>query len=269
MALIEKPRRLPHRPEVLRDLYLKSGNMCAFPGCVERFVNADGQLVGDICHVEAAMPGGERFNPNMTNEQRRAFENLILLCRTHHATTNEVTKYTVEAMKEMKERHEAKFSGLINRMASIIDEADVLVINPARNLEALRVSMGETWEEEDRTGYAEEVAALAERLRKVPQPTREIAAVLVERSEGKHVSVPFDEVRWATGVSQDDLSGHAKLLEKYGFGGFDDDGDGTLRIHLSELKSGWDFWGSLRAFCKSKGRSARAVVVDMDFSVLD
>ena len=62
----------------------------------------------EICHIEAANIGGERFNSEQTNEERRAFENLIVMCGTHHTVTNDVNRYTVNVMKEMKRAHEAQ-----------------------------------------------------------------------------------------------------------------------------------------------------------------
>lgn len=73
----EKAKRLKPTVEVLRELYLKSGNQCAFPGCYYAMVDDNGNFIGQICHIEAAEAGGERFNPNMTNEERRSFDNLI------------------------------------------------------------------------------------------------------------------------------------------------------------------------------------------------
>ncbi|QED48347.1 hypothetical protein FSZ17_14485 [Cytobacillus dafuensis] len=49
----------------------------AFPSCKKTILNDTGNFVGQVCHIEAAMPGGERFNPNQTNGERRAFSNLI------------------------------------------------------------------------------------------------------------------------------------------------------------------------------------------------
>jgi hypothetical protein len=50
-----------------REVFLKSGNVWAFPGCDALLMDEDGNFVGQICHIEAAEPGGERFNPAMTN----------------------------------------------------------------------------------------------------------------------------------------------------------------------------------------------------------
>jgi hypothetical protein len=58
----EKPKRLTPTKDTLRELYLKSGNRCAFPGCHKALFNSKGVFVGQICHIEAAESGGQRFN---------------------------------------------------------------------------------------------------------------------------------------------------------------------------------------------------------------
>ena len=41
-------------------------------------MNEQGVFVGQVCHIEGAEEGGERFNPRMSNEERRAAANLML-----------------------------------------------------------------------------------------------------------------------------------------------------------------------------------------------
>lgn len=62
--------------------------------------------LSNICHIEDAEVGG-RFNPKMTDKERASFENLILLCPNHHIETNNIGKYTVDSLKEMKQKHES------------------------------------------------------------------------------------------------------------------------------------------------------------------
>src|SRR4051794_16602680 len=97
-----KSERLTPKPETLRELYAKSGNQCAFPGCSNLMVNKAGIFIGQVCHIEAAESGGERFNADLTPEDRRAFPNLMLMCYEHHTVTNDVDKYTVLVLQEMK-----------------------------------------------------------------------------------------------------------------------------------------------------------------------
>jgi len=101
--------RLTPKRDVVRALFARSGNRCAFPGCTAHLVNERNLFVGQICHIEAAEPGGERYNPQQTDDNRRDYHNLILMCYPHHVETNDVEVYTVEILKQMKEYHERVF----------------------------------------------------------------------------------------------------------------------------------------------------------------
>ena len=92
----------------IKRLFALSGNKCAFPGCTEQLVNRENALYSNICHIEGANEGGERYNPSMTDRERADYQNLILLCPKHHFETNNVEKYTVEILKKMKESHESE-----------------------------------------------------------------------------------------------------------------------------------------------------------------
>ncbi|HEY1378217.1 MAG TPA: hypothetical protein VGF55_15565 [Gemmataceae bacterium] len=105
-----KAKRKAPDKETLRELFLKSGNVCAFPGCTHLMMNKDGEFIGQVCHIEAAEEGGERFNENMTDEERATFPNLMLMCYEHHVVTNDVDKYPVPRLQAMKAEHEAKFT---------------------------------------------------------------------------------------------------------------------------------------------------------------
>ena len=95
--------------DVLRALFARSGNQCAFPGCVQPLVNPKNQFIGQLCHIEGALPGGQRYNKHQTEEERREYNNLILLCYPHHIETNDVLTYTVETLKAIKFKHESSF----------------------------------------------------------------------------------------------------------------------------------------------------------------
>jgi hypothetical protein len=100
--------RIAPARETLIALFAKSGNVCAFPGCTHELVTSKNLFVAQICHIEAANPGGQRFNPNATDEQRRSFENLLVLCYKHHKETDDVTVYDVNALRAIKHQHESK-----------------------------------------------------------------------------------------------------------------------------------------------------------------
>jgi len=97
--------RLPIRKEALRDLGIASKNQCAFPGCDHPILNEKGEYIAELCHIEAAEPGGSRFNPKQSDEDRRSPTNLLLLCHRHHKETDDVNVYTVARLQKMKDDH--------------------------------------------------------------------------------------------------------------------------------------------------------------------
>jgi len=103
-------RKVP-KPTVIKALFARSGNKCAFPGCTQRLVNDKNQFIGQLCHIEAANLGGERYNDSQSDEYRRSYENLILLCYPHHIETNDVLEFPSEQLSSMKWRHEQNCQG--------------------------------------------------------------------------------------------------------------------------------------------------------------
>jgi len=93
----------------IKRLYALSGNQCAFPDCTYKFVSPDENVnLSEICHIEAANPGGARYNPNSNDDERHNFENLILLCPTHHSLVDSSMSYPVDVLRKMKKSHEDK-----------------------------------------------------------------------------------------------------------------------------------------------------------------
>ena len=97
-----------YKDSTVKKLFSLAYNECSFPGCPQKFARDDrDDFQVNICHIEAAETDGQRYNPAMTDDERRSYENLILLCPIHHIETNDVVKYPVEALQEMKRNHQA------------------------------------------------------------------------------------------------------------------------------------------------------------------
>ena len=64
--------------------------------------------MGQICHIEAANAGGQRFNPNSNDEERRGYDNLLLLCYRHHKETDDISDYDTKVLRDMKYQHESR-----------------------------------------------------------------------------------------------------------------------------------------------------------------
>lgn len=101
--------RLGPKSDVVRALFARSGNRCAFPGCAAPLINERNQFIAQVCHIEATAPRGERYNPIHSDEERRDYANLLILCYPHHVETDDVTRYSVQILREMKAQHEQKF----------------------------------------------------------------------------------------------------------------------------------------------------------------
>ncbi len=97
--------------KTIKKLFALCNNYCAQPGCHRRIINQNGTVDGEICHIRAASPGGPRYDPNQSDNERRAYDNLILLCRDHHAAIDMQPEiYTVDILEGMKHEHEKNVS---------------------------------------------------------------------------------------------------------------------------------------------------------------
>lgn len=101
--------RLAPKAETIRALFALSGNQCAFPGCTHALISDKGTFIAQLCHIEAANKGGQRFNDKQNDEERRSITNLLLLCYPHHRETDDETEFTVAKLKEIKKVHEKLF----------------------------------------------------------------------------------------------------------------------------------------------------------------
>ena len=122
------------RMSTIKRLFAVSGNQCAFPGCPQSLVDTNtGKVTGKICHIKARSPRWPRYDPSQTNEERHAFENLLLMCQRHHDIIDfDVETYTVEKLQEIKQQHEAQSSGeptitdeLARQLQRTIHEIDI------------------------------------------------------------------------------------------------------------------------------------------------
>lgn len=114
----------------VRALYALSGTTCYYPDCprsVVTFIDDEPFTEVHIAHIRAANPDGPRYDPNMTDDERRAFANLILLCKPHHDLVDKrhPDRYSVETLVEWKSEREASM-GIERQNLSGIDE-DALI----------------------------------------------------------------------------------------------------------------------------------------------
>ena len=99
--------RLEPTKKVVRNLAIRSKNKCAFPKCDHPILNPRGDYIAELCHIEAAELGGSRYNPSQSNEDRRAYSNLLFMCHSHHKETDNESLFTVAHLQKIKADHEA------------------------------------------------------------------------------------------------------------------------------------------------------------------
>ena len=93
-----------------RRIGKQAGWHCSYPWCRRPTVGSnsegDGAIdVGIAAHIRAAAPGGPRYDPGMSPEQRKSVSNGIWLCETHaRLVDSKDPMFTADLLHEWKER---------------------------------------------------------------------------------------------------------------------------------------------------------------------
>ncbi|MBR9874353.1 MAG: hypothetical protein GYB23_08810 [Vibrionaceae bacterium] len=95
-----------------RRLFASSAGYCQNPSCSEKlFDEAEGQrfLIAELAHVFAAQDDGPRANAELSEEERGAFENLIVLCANCHTKVDKAPDaFPDSTLHRWKREHEQK-----------------------------------------------------------------------------------------------------------------------------------------------------------------
>lgn len=264
---MEIVKRLNPTKNVLRELYLKSGNRCAYPGCGRNILSDNGDFIGQICHIEAAMPGGERFNENQTNEERRSVSNLMIMCYEHHIKTNNVAEYSVERLKEMKKNHEQTFGGVDEKLfKSIADLTEGQSYQYCVSLEKINSVLEWGNSGDDLLDDVSSFNSLLDELRKLSPDTRAVFRLMLERAN-KDSEILLEEIKEITGV--DSILMHSKILEKYKFITLPEWHDSGHPVCYIQEKYGWNIFEHIIDFSRKTPFSLREIIEDLNFTVFD
>ncbi|MEW8509046.1 MAG: hypothetical protein AB2598_20360 [Candidatus Thiodiazotropha sp.] len=109
-------------------------------------INEKNTFIAQVCHIEAASEGGERYNPEGNDEHRRSYENLLILCYPDHIETDDIEECPVERLLQIKRDHEQLFL----KSDFNIDEAE---------LAKLSYEMGKYWSDMDRLNKLDHIFA--------------------------------------------------------------------------------------------------------------
>jgi hypothetical protein len=248
-------------------------------------MNLDGVFIGQICHIEAAEEGGERFNSAMTNEERRSAANLMLMCYDHHQVTNDVVKYTVGFLRGFKDDHERKFARADRAMLEqLTDWTTVDEPTAVRNLRRMNAVLGWGNSEPEDAEVIKDLNAYIEKLRLVPIEVRRFLGAVVKRAHRMQstqvvdtdgltgLRILFKDLSDALRMPARVVFEQAGALDSYGIGSMSemyvaDHLQAAVRIYPTE--HGWHVWLDIVTFCQKAPDSFDAFIDDLDFSRLD
>ncbi|WP_292962358.1 hypothetical protein [Novosphingobium sp. UBA1939] len=278
----EEPKRLAHSKEVLRELFAKSGNVCAYPGCQQMMINKTGQFIGQICHIAGVR--GERFDKDMSNEQRAAAANLILMCYAHHVETNDVNAFPIERLTRMKQEHEAHFSDPGMRMyRAYVDQTSRKTLGKASTVQRLCRVLGWSYTPSETRELVDDINIVGERLSRLDIQSRLFICAVIERARCVKDSynarsmgclwLRWDDFTAATTVTNEEVRRHLEALEAHRLGREDQIAVGEYEVPAIMLYEtpigGWDLWTAIAEFCEVSGESLRTMIVDLQFDRLD
>ncbi|MGY2176708.1 hypothetical protein [Pseudomonas azotoformans] len=142
----DPPDKTPKRPKPNRDdftakirnaLALRAGYRCAFTGCGIATSGPSDEAshkhvsIGVAAHITAAAPGGERYEPELSVEDRAAIDNGIWLCQSHSRLIDvNPIAYSVSTLRQMKADHEAAIKAEMESMKSAPRHTDFIALGP-------------------------------------------------------------------------------------------------------------------------------------------
>jgi hypothetical protein len=120
------PLRDDFPEEVKRIVAARVGNQCSNPDC--RALTSGPQIdptkalnVGVAAHITAAAPGGPRYDPSLTPEERRHPDNAIWLCQNcAKLVDNDPARFTVDLLRKWKAEAEKGASEQIGKTAGAV-----------------------------------------------------------------------------------------------------------------------------------------------------
>jgi hypothetical protein len=105
-------------------LWGRSGNCCAWPGCNQRLtvgmgddevgvLVTQGLVLGEEAHIRSSRVNGPRYDASYPKEDLDTYDNLVLLCPTHHAAIdkNGGAGWPISEVLAMRSKHESRVDG--------------------------------------------------------------------------------------------------------------------------------------------------------------
>lgn len=109
-----------------RAVYQLSQGTCYVPDCdvpAIRFVDDSPYSNLQIAHIRGANPESARYDPDMTDDDRASFDNLLLLCKLHHGLVDRRNPdhYPADTLREWERQREEATVDDTQQLAGITD----------------------------------------------------------------------------------------------------------------------------------------------------
>jgi hypothetical protein len=108
-------------PKDIKRLWALSGALCAFPDCKMALIDSseepDPIVIGEMAHVISSSDSGPNPDPTFPTTARDEYDNLVLLCPTHHTLVDKggPTIYPPSTIKAWKADLEASVHATLER----------------------------------------------------------------------------------------------------------------------------------------------------------
>lgn len=275
--------RLPPVSPTTRELYLYSGNRCAFrtqtEDCNKLLLRKDGTWNCQVAHIHGVKEDAARGAHSLDPDELRDPSNLVLMCSEHHLVIDNKeleSTYTVSLVQKMKADHEAPYREAMSGLERIVDVSDGISPNYPLNLGKI-VGMDD---EEVLNGSLADMKSFIDNLKRQPPAIRDlITLVLIHGDlqrrfgngfrEGVGASVP--KIEGVASVSVNEVHRRARHLEDAGLLSIVED-EGLCFLALTDpvaQETGWDIFAELKVLTLDAPDLAKRAILDLDFTVFD
>lgn len=175
----------------IKLLWSNAAGRCSFRGCTERLSVEEAEglapyTLGEMAHIKGNKLGSNRYDPEQPDVERDSYENLMLLCPTHHTLIDKVEneiEFSVDFLHEMKQEHEAFISNRlqVSELENVEQLKDKIAPYMAENNQVWE-QYGPMSENARKNPNSDQVYALwtSERLSTIVPNNREIKVLLVK-----------------------------------------------------------------------------------------
>jgi hypothetical protein len=105
-------------PATQKHVLAASGNECAFPGCSRMIFDLTHEtLIGTIAHIQSRCENGRRFDLIQSEDENRAFDNLVAMCAEHSKIIDgpKWPNFSLETLTMWKKEHEQRIANISDR----------------------------------------------------------------------------------------------------------------------------------------------------------